>query len=226
VLYVAPLAHIVIPFFIKNILYNSIKMKVYKELRNAILIEKESSMTDLIEILAIGLVGAISAIAGILISRFFEYQDRRSEEKRWYAQYFLGLKIDALKKLQITLEKGYFTFQKYGNIGPLTYDEFNTEIQPIQESFRVAIRFAVIYLTNEEKQIFEDVLGEFRQIEYAIRKCIPRWETEPPKDTSNILRPIPNVENWDTFMKNYNRAVDCIGQLLNPKNLRDYIKNI
>lgn len=105
-------------------------------------------MADLIEILvAGGLVGAAGTIAGILISRFFEYQDRRSEEKRWYAQYFLNLKIDALKKLQITLEDCNKKCHINGNVGVQTFEEYQKEIAPCEEAYRIAIRMAIIYLT-------------------------------------------------------------------------------
>jgi len=41
------------------------------------------------------IIGAACSLIGVYITQYYESKKRKSEEKRWYADYFLGRKIDA-----------------------------------------------------------------------------------------------------------------------------------
>lgn len=178
--------------------------------------------------LSLILIGSVSALSGVLISEIFGYLKRKSEEKRWYVQHFLGLKIDALKNLHNSLEDCYKTFNIYGNTGVQNWTQYQTEILTIEEKYRTAIRMAIIYLSNEEKEIFESFLGQVRQIGSAIRSDIPAPQVGSRRNrlSQSVSITLPMVNNWPTFIDSYNAAVDCVRELLNPRQLKEYIENI
>lgn len=51
----------------------------------------------------VGIIASVSAILGVAVSQIFELLKRKSEEKRWYSEFFLGRKIDALHRLYTSL---------------------------------------------------------------------------------------------------------------------------
>ena len=51
----------------------------------------------------VALIVAGSTLAGVLITQHYESKKRKSEEKRWYADYFLRKQDDALNNLYAAL---------------------------------------------------------------------------------------------------------------------------
>lgn len=170
------------------------------------------------DLIAGGFIGAVAVILGLFISRVFEYQDRKTEEKRWYAQYFLGLRIDALKKLHIALEEAYKGSNIYGSKAASTSSEDIQNLAPLIDEYRMAIRMAIVYLTTEQFKIFGNTLGQFRGIlQDAMTFYNLKGKTPNPKSL---------MGNWPELLKSYENAVDCLKELLNPKNLREYVEKI
>jgi len=96
----------------------------------------------------------------------------------------------------------------------------------LEEEYRTAIRMAIIYLNDEEKEIFEHFLGEFRQVRSAISKNLPTSKLLQNRQTLKNYQPppTPQVKNWNTLLGAYNKAVDCIRNLLNPEQLKNILK--
>ena len=65
-------------------------------------------------------IASVSMLIGVVIAQFFGFLNRKSEEKRWYAQYFLDLKIDTFKRDCKSIKKifymQYFQIQNFNYI--------------------------------------------------------------------------------------------------------------
>jgi hypothetical protein len=59
------------------------------------------------------LIGAGSALVGVLLTLLFQALQRGNENARWYAEFFMKLRIDALVKLQGTVLELQMFYYKY-----------------------------------------------------------------------------------------------------------------
>jgi hypothetical protein len=165
------------------------------------------------ETIQVGILSAASVLFGVLITLFSELLKRKSEEKRWYAEFFLGRKIDALNNLYAALVDCHFTMNFYGNIPPSTMQEFKEKVQPKEEAYLRAKVMASIYLDEEADRIMSSALGAFRQASTAIYLNMPDDQC-PAK---NSYSPSNRNLDWEGFMDTYERAVACLMNMLNPK---------
>lgn len=175
----------------------------------------------MIETILVGIISATSALLGVWITQRYESRKRESEERRWYADYFLGKKIDALNNLYATLVDCYFTMNFYGNCPPSTLQEFKEKIQPKEETYLRAKVMASIYLDGEADKIISSALGAFRQASMAIWLSLPTSECPANK---NSYGPSIRDLNWSDFGGKYEKAVACLKDMLNPKILESVEK--
>lgn len=173
------------------------------------------------EIVKVGIISAASALLGVWITQHYESRKRESEERRWYADYFLGRKIDALNNLYATLVDCYFAMNFYGNCPPSTLQEFKEKVQPREEAYLQAKVMASIYLDDEADKIMSSALGAFRQASMAIWLSLPNDQC--PANKNSYSSDIRNL-NWSNFMETYEKAVVCLKDMLNPKILESVEK--
>jgi len=166
------------------------------------------------ETIQVGILSALSAVLGSLITHGYELWKQRSEEKRWYADYFLGRKTDALSNLYAALIDCHFTMNFYGNCPPATLQEFKEKVQVKEEAYLRAKAMASIYLTDEVDQVMGSALGAFRQASMAIWFSLPKGEC--PVDKGSYEPGVMKFD-WNNFSKAYEAAVTCLKAELNPK---------
>ena len=165
-------------------------------------------MTDFLELMAGGLIGASGALIGIFISRYYNLQDKKIEEKRWYAQYLLNLRIESYRKLQISLEDCYNAYRIYGKANQHTSGDLAKLKKSIDE-LRYAISTISIYFVDCEKYFWIDVLKDMESFYLNIAEN---------KELSD--------SDWLMFQNDYEAARSCFHNLLNPTDLREYIEKI
>jgi len=175
----------------------------------------------MINIILVSLISAASALLGVHLTQNYESKKRESEEKRWYADYFLGRKIDALNNLYATLVDCHFAMNFYGNCPPSTLQEFKEKIQPKEEAYLRAKVMASIYLGNEADKIMSNALGAFRQASMAIWLSLPNDQCPA---NENSYGPKIRELNWSDFMEKYKKAVACLKDMLNPRILESVEK--
>ena len=173
------------------------------------------------EIILVGIISATSALLGVCITQRYELRKRESEERRWYADYFLGRKIDALNNLYATLFDCYFTMNFYGNCSPSTLQEFKEKVQPKEEAYLRAKVMASIYLDDEADKIMSSALGAFRQASMSIWLSLPNNQCPVNK---NSYSPSTKHLNWSDFKGKYDKAVACLKEMINPKILESVEK--
>jgi hypothetical protein len=164
----------------------------------------------------IAIISAASALLGVFITQHYESKKRASEEKRWYAQFFLGRKIDALNSLYAALVDCYYTLNFYGNDPPSSMQEFKERIQPKENAYLRAKVIASIYLDDGADKIMNYALGAFRQASMAIWLHVP---DNPHKDKYDSRT---RELDWTLFTKAYDQAVACLKNMLNPQILEDF----
>lgn len=166
------------------------------------------------EAVIVGIISAVSVLLGVLITQRYESRKRESEEKRWYADFFLGKKIDALNNLYAALVDCHFTMNFYGNIPPTTLQELKEKVHPKEEAYLRAKVMASIYLNDEADKIMSAALGAFRQASMAIWLSLP--DDQIPVNKNSYSREI-RILDWARFIETYEKAVDCLKNMLNPK---------
>ncbi|MDD5511005.1 MAG: hypothetical protein PHI12_09350 [Dehalococcoidales bacterium] len=159
------------------------------------------------------IITAASTLLAVWLTQRNESRKRGSEEKRWYADYFLGRKIDALNNLFTSLVDCYFAVNRYGNYAPSTYQEYIDEVVTKEDSYLKAKVAASIYLDNEVRGIMSHALGAFRLASIAIRSTISDDKCHMSKDSAIDL-------DWFKLEDSYNKAVVCLENLLNPEVLK------
>jgi hypothetical protein len=165
----------------------------------------------------IAIISAGSALLGVFITQFFESRKRASEEKRWYAQFFLGRKIDALSSLYAALVDCHYTMNFYGNDPPATMQESKNKIQPKENAYLRATVIASIYLDGDADKIMNYALGAFRQASMAIWLHVP----DNPHRDSGYPESIRELD-WPKLTQTYDAAVDCLKKLLSPQILERF----
>ncbi|MDI6869275.1 MAG: hypothetical protein QMD88_06810 [Coprothermobacterota bacterium] len=166
------------------------------------------------ETILVSIISASSALIAVWITQHYELRKRESEERRWYADYFLGRKIDALNNLYAALVDCHFTLNFYGNCPPSTLQEYKEKVQPKEEAYLRAKVMASIYLDEEADKIMSNALGAFRQASFAIFLSLP--EGECPLNKNSYDSKIRDFD-WKVFSEAYEKAVACLKDKLNPK---------
>lgn len=173
------------------------------------------------ETILVSILSAASVLLGVWITQYYESRKRKSEERRWYAEYFLSRKIDALNNLYTTLVDCFFTMNFYGNLPPSTLQEFKEKVQPKEEAYLRAKVIASIYLDDEADKIMSNALGAFRQASMAIWLSLPNDQCPANKNSYDSDRNL----NWLNFNETYKKAVACLRDMLNPKVLEGVEKS-
>jgi len=158
-------------------------------------------------------IGAATTLLGVLITHIFEAKKRKSEEKRWYAHYFLGRKVDALSNLYVTLEDCYEKIHHYGNHPSTKFQYLKSELFPRMKAFKQAYILASIYFNADDEKMFSLIKAAFETVQFAIVLNLPDEECPYNKSTYPDSREI----NWSWLNSSYNNAVQRAQELLNPK---------
>ena len=174
------------------------------------------------EAILVGIISAASALLGVLITQHYESRKRESEERRWYADYFLGKKIDALNNLYAALVDCHFTMNFYGNSLPSTLQEFKENVQSKVGAYLRAEVMASIYLDDEADKSMSNALEAFKQASMAIWLSLPDDQCSANK---NSYDPSNRYFNWKSLSDTYEKAVACLKDMLNPKVLEHLEKS-
>lgn len=168
---------------------------------------------------AVGILTALSALAGAALNAWFGLLKQSSEEKRWLAEFYLRSKLDAIRlvhsKMAIahySLNRDYARAQSSG----LSNAEFYERIQPKEDAFLDALTGAGVYLTPEDKKLFGVVLGAIREITSAIFLRV---------QGGKVVAGEGQVE-WKVYRSSYEAAEQRLSELLHPKLLADIARSL
>jgi len=174
--------------------------------------------TDLV-VAIVGAVGAlISALAGVLITQLYELFKRRSEEKRWYAEFFLGKKIDAISNLYAALIDYFFAIDRYRNSPPATLLAYYENFHSKKQAYWRATAMATIYMDSETRTAVIQAANVFDKASTAILLSLPDDECPVDKDSYDAgARNIDQSELIDA----HSEAVEHLSEMLNPAILEE-----
>ena len=166
------------------------------------------------ETVLVGIITATSALTGVLIMAVFGERRQRSDERRWYADYFLGKKVDALVELYRSLADWQQALNFHANVPPSTYEIFTERVVAKESEYLRALAMASPYLTESEAGVFTTALGAFRQVARAIFFSLPA--DEAGVSSGSAIDPEMRNVDWSRFEEAHNGAIKQVRLMLNP----------
>src|SRR5690242_5592368 len=127
------------------------------------------------EIWVATLTGSFTLL-GVSVTLWFQEKRNILEHNRWYADHFIGDKLQSFRKLHIALVDCHFTMNFYGNTPPQTLVEFKEKVAAKEQAYLEAMVLASLFLKTDEKKIFRKALGAFRQASMAIWLSLPEGQ--------------------------------------------------
>ncbi len=94
-------------------------------------------------------IALASALLTLIIRQLFESRSRRSEERRWYAEFFLQRKIEALQNAHGALVACYNLIPQFEAMGRPEREQFDGEIRARIHAYQQAQQLASVYLDEE-----------------------------------------------------------------------------
>lgn len=175
------------------------------------------------ETVTVAIITATVALLAVLIERGFELAKEFYGEKRWYADYFLGRKIDAFVHLHSELIDWQFAINQYGHFPPTTMEEYRNNVQAHEKAFLRAMVVAKVYMDGPTEEKIRAALGAFRQANTAIWFSLSDSE-RVPQVNREIYDPAFRNVDWASVSNTYEVAGDCLSVILNPKVLNRFGK--
>jgi hypothetical protein len=162
---------------------------------------------DMSEVILVGLITAGSALAGVFISQFFEARKRASEERRWYAEFFLGRKVDALHNLYAALMDSDFEILRYGYAGvPSNTQKDKDRVHSVKDRYMKAFGIAALYLDKDTRRKIIDYHNTFSEIMIRL-VTLEQADDSAPKVLS---------ADWDKLSQEFKDITESLSQMLNP----------
>ena len=162
-------------------------------------------------------IGAVIPAIMFIGSKIFDFLKLKSEEKRWYGEHLLKLRIDTLRDLQLIMEESFFIYNKYLNLSPINEEEYFKNVAGKSEKYRDAKVLSEIYLTQAQDGVLSTMLGQLRLADKAIADSI-RLNT----GVNGLTPPF----GWGEFLDAHTNAQNSLKELLNPNSFRNYLDNI
>jgi hypothetical protein len=170
------------------------------------------------------LITASSTLAGIWITHHFALERNKLQAKRWYAEFFLNKKYKALSDLYTALIECHEALNLYGNMPPPTLHEFEEKVSNKVDAYKRAKLTASIFLNERQNKILSEALGAFRRAAQAT------WLSLPDKQLPNVNKgsypPEVKLVDWNDLRDKYDKAVECLQEVLNPRLLSEIEKLI
>ena len=156
------------------------------------------------------IIGASITIFTFSITQYFDYKKFKSEEKRWYAEHFLDLKIDTLQKLHVTFNHCINMYNIFLGYPKISKKDIKEVIIPKVEEYIDTFSFAESYLDLEGKDnVFLDALTFFTNAE------------------NDVIENKINKESWKEKIKYLRKGgTNRMKDLLDPHSLKEYIESI
>jgi len=172
------------------------------------------------ETIVVGILTAAAALSGFLIQGILDERRRHSEEKRWYADYFLGRKIDSLATLYSELSDWQYAINLHGNVPPRTFEEYKSQVYIHEVAFRKAMVIAKVYLDTDAEQVIGNTFAKFSIANLAIGFSLP------DKEIPNVMKASYHDDKkrvqWEQVNDSFTKASECLGNLLNPDILNQF----
>lgn len=167
----------------------------------------------------------ISAFTSFIVASITIYFTIKSENKRWYANYLLEKRTNALYELFESLIESKIIIHTYGKCPPTKYAEWRATVEKDLNNFNKARAIASIYLTEEEMGIFNDVNSIFKKIGRAILHSLPEEEQKLIDYLEDFKMPI-RESDWKRLKKSTKEAEELLKSKLNSEFIEEFNKPI
>lgn len=161
------------------------------------------------------LITVASTLGAVWLTQSHEKEKWKLEDRRWYTDYFLGRKIDALSALYAALVDCYYTLDFYSACPPTTMQEFRDKVSAKVDIFLRANATASIYLNDEAQSLLIDVCGAFKHGRMAFFLKLP--DSVCPVDKKHYDDRAQDWSDGDRLQPKYEKAVAWFKNNLNPR---------
>ena len=169
------------------------------------------------ETVAVALISASSALVGVAVTELFELLKRKSEEMRWYADYFLPKKFEAISMLYAQLQTSYTALSKYHQRKPANKQELEKEVIDVINELFHTFHLANIYLSDSVNKTVSEYLDFSTTAALYIHA-----QFEPIIITHNG-KPANVIVDWpDEKNGTYAKAKVALAKVLTPKFLTKF----
>lgn len=164
----------------------------------------------------IAIISGGMALLGVGIAQWFELKKRKSEEDRWYANYFLPKKFDALYSLYAELQKSYGSLSIYRFRKLRDESEFQSFVTEDVNRFAHSYYLARIYLQPETIKSIDKFQEAMKEAGIYIYTRVAPITIDRDGEEVNVTADWP--EEFDNL---YKHCVGKVGTLLNPEFLQN-----
>lgn len=161
------------------------------------------------------LLGAVIALTSVFLTLLFDVLKRASEERRWYAEFFLGRKVEALHNLHTAVVEGYFLILRYKGVStPEEAQQFKIDVGSPTLTLARAYTKAILYLDRRSQDKIDAFVSFYNEVAHIIAD----------RATSNSEGKNSNSKDYSLDLtkldKGYIEATELLRQMLNPPALR------
>lgn len=167
----------------------------------------------------------ISAITSFIVASVTIYFTIKSENKRWYANYLLEKRTNALYELFESLIDSKIIIYTYAKCPPTKYAEWRATVEKDLNNYNKARAVASIYLSEEEMGIFNDVNSIFKIMGRAILHSLPEEEKNLSDYLEDFEMPI-RESDWKRLKKSTKEAEELLEKKLNSEFINEFNKPI
>ena len=170
--------------------------------------------------ITIALIATCSTLAGVLVTQLFDLMRRRSEENRWFADYFLPKKYDAIVKLygHVNYVNNILRIKKHKTHQTESEKQIDTVlvINELSDTFYMA----KIYLDEVDQKAVDDLIIQFRMAGMYLTAQVTPVEY---KDKGGIVKTV--VFDWPKNLGDMTDAVStALSKILMPEKLKQIEK--
>lgn len=177
------------------------------------------------------LIGAIVALlANVIVTPWIAAIARRSEERRWYLDHFMPLRITSLHKFYSLLVSTYGKLDRWRNLygerqqleknSPLLglFDKYDTRFQKevgmSNGPFDAALGKAWVFLDGKARKVMDEFAFEMSRIRIQIGLSL--GDEKVPEEYKDL---VPETLDWGKFEQKFKCAQQEMERLLNPSEL-------
>jgi hypothetical protein len=171
-------------------------------------------MSDTNAVLIAGLfslMGACLALLGVFSTLWFQQKKQKSEETRWYLDYFMPKQIESVSNVYAALVDFYHALDRYRS--RLTAEKAMGEVWDKYIDFDKTLALASVYLRDDLYHFFKDelIVAFIQPIGYTLVSDSGTDERIRIDYTKEL-----QDKHWYSIDSVYRKAVQSLRTLLNP----------
>lgn len=165
----------------------------------------------------------IGSLINEYLRRRLDREKQKADRQRWYAEFFIKPRLEALRNLHSTFVRCHFALNAHAGLNvpsTMTVHDFEQEVKAKEKEYFDALTLADIYLETGDRAAMYKALGAVRQVVTSIEYRLPGANS--PKAYAEQFKAV----EWQEFADTYEAALAGLRNLLNPLKALDALKDV